>query len=162
MEQQIIQKSKNNYTSLPQGVKNWDEYEEWITYDNTEFIADRNFQECWGDVDRLKEKFGKVYLININSGPAIRSEQGVKRYCFGFDYAIACSTDVQKRKLKRLMDAYQHPGISKPRKEVKPLDGIKPKFDMPDLELTTSHLVKLLTPVIENLKKFPHVEAHFS
>jgi len=141
MEQQTIQKSKNNYTSLPQGVKNWDEYEEWITYENTEFIADRNFKECWEDVDRLKEKFGEVYLININSGPAIRPEQGAKRYCFGFDHAIACSTDVQKRKLKRLMDAYRHIGSE---------------------QFTTERAYKLLVPVIAELKFFPHVESHFS
>ena len=161
MEQKLEQKSKNNYTSLPQGVNDWNAYEEWITYDNTEFIADQNFAECWGDVDRLKEKFGNVSLININSGPAIRPEAEAKRYCFGFDYAIACITDAQKRKLKRLIDAYRNPGIPKQRKTT-PVKGITQKFDVPDLQMSTSHLMKLLIPVIDEIKEFPHVEDHFS
>jgi hypothetical protein len=141
MEQTTVLKSKNNYTSLPEGVPDWKAYEDWVTYDNTEFIADKNFAECWGDVDTLKEKFGEVYLINLNSGPAIRSEEGAKRYCFGFDYAIACSTEAQKRKLKRLMDAYRHIGTA---------------------EFTTDRAYKLLVPVIDMLNTFPHVESHFS
>jgi len=161
MKQETIQKSKNNYTRLPRGIANWNAYEEWLTYDNTEFIADKNFEECWGDVDLLKEKFGEVYLIDINSGPAIRPEQGAKRYCFGFDYAIACSSDTQRRKLKRLMDAYKHPGTPKQQKTI-PVEGITPKFDLPDLDMTSNHLMKLLIPVIEKIKEFPHVESHFS
>jgi len=158
---ETIQKSKNNFTSLPEGIPDWKAYEEWVTYENTEFIADKNFEECWGDVDKLKEKFGDVYLININSKPAIRAEQGAERYCFGFDYAIACSNDVQRRKLKRLMDAYQNPGTPKQRKII-PVEGVKSKFDLPDMEMTTHHLMKLLIPVIDKIGKFPHVEAHFS
>jgi len=143
-EQNTDLKSQNNHTSLPQGVPDWKAYEEWVTYDNSEFIADRNFVECWGDVDKLKENWGEVYLIKINSGlesSVIRLEKGAKRYCFGFDYAIACSTDVQKRKLKRLIDAYRNIGSG---------------------QFTTDRAHKLLIPVINMLNTFPHVESHFS
>lgn len=137
-----VKRDSLDYTSLPTDVKSWNDYEDWLTYDNSEFRADQNFNECWGDVDRLKEKFGEVWLININYGDRIRPEQGEKRYCFGFDYAIAGATEKQRRKIKRLADNYRNLGCSG--------------------EWTSEKAIKSIIPLMELIKSVPHVEGHFS
>lgn len=134
------QRSENDYTSLPGDVKNWKQYEEWITYDNSEFRADQNFKECWQDVDNLKKKFGEVYLINLNSGKAVRPEKNAERYTFGFDLAIANTTPENREIIRHLIFEYRN------------LPG----------EFTTAKAVKRLFPLMEKIKSFPFVEDHFS
>lgn len=131
----------NNFTSLPSDCPSWNEYEEWVTYENSEFRADKNFEECWGDVDRLKAAHGKVFLINVNYGCRIRPEEGAERYCFGFDYAIAGANDEQKRRIKKLADNYRN---------------------ISSKDWNTATAVKLLIPLIAEVKSFPFVESHFS
>ena len=41
-----LQRSKNDYSSLPSDVKSWKDFEDWVTYDNSEFRADDNFKEA--------------------------------------------------------------------------------------------------------------------
>lgn len=142
MNTQTIQRSPNDYTSLPSDCPSWNEYNDWCTYENSEFRADKNFQECWGDVDKLKEKFGEVWLININQGPVIRPEKDAERYCFGFDFAIAAKDDITKRKIKKLVDDYRNIGG----------DG----------NWNTARAVKSIAPLIELIESVPHVENHFS
>lgn len=139
-----VKRGPNDYTSLPNvyGLKSWNDYEEWETYDNTEFRADENFKECWGDVDKLKEKFGEVHLININSGDRIRPEEGARRYCFGFDYAIAGSTDEERRRIKKFADNYRNIGH----------DG----------SWTTAKAIKAIVPLMVEIEKYPHIVSHFS
>lgn len=136
------QRNPFDFTSLPSDVKSWNDYEKWLTYENTEFRADKNFEECWGDVDNLKKKFGDVYLLNINYGPVIRLEQGAQRHCFGFDYAIAPSNQVQRRKIKRLADNYRNIGC----------DG----------NWTSPKAIKSIAPLIALVESMPHVQSHFS
>lgn len=139
---QATKQDPNNYTSLPKAVKSWNDYEDWVTYDNTEFRATENFEECWGDVDNLKEKFGEVWLININSGSVIRPELGEKRYCFGFDFAIAGSNEIEMRKIKRLADNYRTCGSNG--------------------SWTYAKAIKQIIPLMELIKSVPYVESHFS
>ena len=134
------QRSKNDYSSLPSDVKSWKDFEDWVTYDNTEFRADDNFKECWGDVDNLKKKFGEIYLINLNRGDAVRPEKKADRYCFGFDLAIANSTPEDREILRHLINQYRN------------LPG----------EFTTAKAITKIIPVMEKIKSFPFVEAHFS
>lgn len=134
------QRSENDYSSLPSDVKSWKDFEDWITYDNTEFRADDNFKECWGDVDNLKKKFGEIHLINLNTGDAVRPEKKSDRYCFGFDLAIANSTPEDREILRHLINQYRH------------LPG----------EFTTAKAITKIIPVMEKIKSFPFVEAHFS
>lgn len=134
------QRSKNDYTSLPNEVKNWKQYEEWITYDNSEFRADQNFKECWDDVDNLKKKFGEIYLINLNNGESVRLEKNAARYSFGFDLAIANTTPEDRMIIRHLIYKYRH------------LDG----------EFTTKKAINKIIPLMEKIKSFPFVEDHFS
>ena len=133
-------KEANNYTALPSDLKSWNEYEEWLTYDNSEFIADQNFKECWNDVDNLKKKFGEIYLINLNSGESVRPEINAARYSFGFDLAIANSKPEDRIILRHLIYKYRN------------LDG----------EFTSNKAMTKLVPALEFIKKFPFVEDHFS
>ena len=135
-----IQRSKNDFTSLPSDVKNWKQYEEWLTYDNSEFRADQNFKECWADVDNLKKKFGEIYLINLNSGDSVRTEKNAARYCFGFDLAIANTTPEDRIIIRHLIYKYRN------------LDG----------EFTTNKAITKIIPIMEKIKSFPFVEDHFS
>lgn len=138
-----VKRLSNDHTSLPGDCPNWNEYEDWVTYENSEFRADKNFQECWGDVDKLKEKYGEVWLINVNSGPRIRPEQDAERYCFGFDYAIAAANDIERRKIKKLADNYRNIGSG-------------------ESEWTCTKAIKAIMPLMAELKSFPFVEGHFS
>ncbi len=140
--QQATKQDANNYTSLPGALKSWNEYEDWLTYDNSEFRADLNFKECWADVDKLKEKFGRVWLININSGPVIRDEKDAKRYTFGFNFAIAGSNEIEIRKIKRLTDNYRTCGSNG--------------------TWTYGKAIKQIIPLMELIKSVPYVEDHFS
>jgi len=139
---QAVKKDPNNYTSLPSDCPSWNDYEEWCMYENTEFRAQKNFEECWGDVDRLKEKFGEVWLINVNSGPVIRPEEGAERYCFGFDLAIAATDEATRRKIKKLADDYRNIGSNG--------------------DWTTARAIKSIVPLMELAKSVPYVEDHFT
>lgn len=130
----------NDYTGLPEDVNSWEEFEDWLTYDNSEFIADQNFIECWRDVDNLKEVFGEIYLINLNSGDSVRPEKNTSRYCFGFDFAIANTKPLDREILRHLIYNYRH------------LIG----------EFTTNKAVLKLFPVIDKIESFPFVRDHFS
>jgi len=136
-----IKRMSNDYTSLPSDCPSWNEYEDWITYENSEFRATKNFEECWGDVDKLKEKFGEVWLININYAERIRPESKAERHCFGFDYAIAAANEIQRRKIKRLADNYRN---------------------IPSKDWNCTRAMLLLMPLMAELKSYPFVEGHFS
>lgn len=135
-----IQRSKNDYTGLPSDVLNWKDYDDWVTYDNSEFRADENFKECWQDVDNIKNKFGEIYLINLNTGDAVRPEKTADRYCFGFDLAIANSTPEDREIIRHLVHEYRN------------LPG----------EFTTAKAITRMIPAMEKIKSFPFVESHFS
>jgi len=137
---QPIKREPNNYSSLPSVVKSWNDYEDWITYDNSEFRADENFKECWNDVDNLKKRFGEIYLINLNSGDSVRKEKKASRYCFGFDLAIANTTPEDRIIMRHLIYRYRN------------LDG----------EFTTIKAIKQIVPAMQKIKSFPFVESHFS
>ena len=112
-----------------------------MTSENSEFRASKNFEECWADVDKLKEKFGEVWLININSGERIRPEANAERYTFGFDLAIAAANEMQRRKIKRLADNYRN---------------------IPSKDWNCTRAIKLLIPLMAELKSYPFVDGHFS
>ena len=137
-----LKQDANNHTSLPSDCKSWNEYDDWCTYENTEFRQHENFKECWGDVDNLKEKFGTVYLVNINYGDRIRPEEGADRHAFGFDFAIAGADEYQRRKIKRFADDYRNIGS----------DG----------NWTTNRAVKAIIPLMKLIKSMQYVESHFS
>jgi hypothetical protein len=137
-----VKRLPNDYTSLPGAVKSWNDYEDWLTYDNSEFRAGENFTECWGDVDKLKEKFGEVWLININYAERIRPESKAERYCFGFDFAIAAANDIQRRKIKRLADNYRNIGCNG--------------------DWNCTKAIEAIIPLMLELKSYPFVEGHFS
>ena len=135
-----LKRDPNNFTSLPSAVKSWNDFEDWLTYDNSEFRADQNFKECWQDVDNLKEKFGEIYLINLNYGESVRPEKNSKRYTFGFDLAIAKTTPEDREVIRHLIYEYRH------------LTG----------DFTTAKAIKRLVPAMKKIKSFPFVEDHFS
>ncbi len=143
---------ETNLTTMPEGVEK-ENYQDWATYDNTEFRADENYEESWGDVDKLKSQFKKeVYLISHNTHegdpkPAIRKESDEKkRYTFAFDYAV---TDIDEDSLKWIEYFIQKHRNCK-------IDD--PRTDIPWNSRTMLY-VTLVSCIIE---KFPYIESHFS
>jgi hypothetical protein len=135
-----------------EGVEKKD-FEDWRTYDNTEFRADENFTESWADVDKLKTQFKKeVYLITINSDssdsqPAVRKEsEEEKRYTFAFDYAVTEIDDDSLKWIEYFIQKHRNNKIDDPRTKI-------------PWNARTMIYLSLVSCVIE---KFPFIESHFT
>ena len=148
-----VQKNpKTDLTTIPDGVEKKD-FEDWKTYDNTEFRAHENHSESWNDVDKLKNQFKEeVYLITMNSDEsdpksAVRKESDEeKRYTFAFDYAVTNIDDDSLKWINYFIQKYRNCKIDDPRTNI-------------NWNARAMLYMTLITCIIE---KFPFTEAHFT
>lgn len=145
----------NNYTTFPEGIKTQEEFTDWCDYENSEFRAEQNHKECWGDVDKLKSMFpgNEVYLVSINSGrdhdrplPCRKESEEARRYTFAFDYAVTGISDDDLAWMWYYIMRYRNEQIDDPR------------TDIPWNTRVSIWLVRV--GII--IEKYPHVQSHFS
>ena len=146
----------NNLTTFPEGIKTEEGFQEFVMYENTEFRAEQNYQECWSDVNRLKAKFNEeVYLVSLNEGsidnkdepkPLRRESQEKKRYTFAFDYAITKLSKDDLLWLHYYIMKYRNTMIDDPRTKL--AWNIRASISLARVEL--------------EIKEHPHIVGHFS